>query len=210
MTKLPIVVATGNPHKVEEMRKQLGQWFELSPLPKNYISPVEDGGSFAANALIKAQTAAQRLGTLCVADDSGLCVDALDGAPGIYSSRYAGIEGDDAANNAKLLLALADVPHDQRGAHFVCALSIAAPSGELLALQGRFDGSIGYEAVGEDGFGYDPLFVLPSGRTSAELLPEVKQRISHRGQALARLEKAITEGDLLDRCRAAAGDALRG
>ena len=203
MDKPPLVIATGNSHKVEEMRQQLSEWFVVTGLPAGYISPVEDGDSFAANARIKAETAARRLNTLCLADDSGICVDFLGGDPGIYSSRYAGKEGDDEANNDKLLAALDGLPDAQRGARFICALSLAGPEGEFAAFEGRFEGRIGCKRRGEGGFGYDPLFMLPEGCSSAELLPQEKQRQSHRGQALAKLAQALGETGLMTDCIAA-------
>ena len=203
MDKPTLVVATGNTHKVEEMRQQLSEWFVVIGLPPDYVSPVEDGDSFSANARIKAETAARRLNALCLADDSGICVDYLDGAPGIYSSRYAGKEGDDEANNDKLLAALAGLTKAQRGARFICALSLAGPRGEIAAFDGSFEGYIGTSRRGEGGFGYDPLFMLPEGLSSAELLPQEKQRRSHRGQALAKLAQTLGETDLLTDCIAA-------
>jgi XTP/dITP diphosphohydrolase len=191
-----LIVATSNTHKVDEMRAALEAWFEVSGLPDGYPSPAENGDSFAANARIKSETAAGRLGTLCLADDSGLCVDALDGAPGIYSSRFAGTEGDDAANNELLLKRLEGVPDPDRTARFVCALSLATPSGEIGGFTGTFEGSIGRSAAGSNGFGYDPLFVVPDGRTSAQLSPEEKQHRSHRGAALRALDAALTQGSI--------------
>jgi len=191
-----LIVATSNAHKVDEMRAALLAWFLVRGLPEGYPSPAEDGDSFAANARIKSETAASRLGALCLADDSGLCVDALDGAPGIYSSRFAGTEGDDAANNALLLKRLKEVDEPNRTARFVCALSLATPRGEIGAFEGTFEGAIGRSAAGLNGFGYDPLFLLPDGRTSAQLTPEEKQVRSHRGVALSALDAALTQGEI--------------
>ena len=206
MNRPHLVIATGNAHKVVEMRDQLSRWFQVVGLPTDYDSPAEDGATFAANARIKAQTAASRLGCLCLADDSGICVDYLDGAPGIYSARYAGDPCDDEANNDQLLEAMSDVPDSNRQARFVCALSLASPAGELAAFEGLFEGKVGYERRGQGGFGYDPIFVLPEGVTSAELSAEEKQRRSHRGQALAKLVESLDKSDLYTLCIAASND----
>ena len=200
MAKRPLIIATGNAHKVAEMHAQLEPWFEVRGLPANYAEPEEDGATFAANARIKAETAAQRLNALCLADDSGLVVDALNGAPGIFSARYAGAQGDDEANNDKLLDALSEVPDAQRSARFICALSLATPDGEIASFEGAFEGRVGRARRGDNGFGYDPLFELPDGRTSAELAPAEKQACSHRGIALAHLAQALNTTDLLARC----------
>jgi XTP/dITP diphosphohydrolase len=183
------------------MRRQLSEWFEVLGLPHGYDSPLENGDSFAANARIKSETAARRLNALCLADDSGLCVDHLGGAPGIFSSRYAGLEGDDEANNDKLLKVLGDLPAKKRKARFVCALSLAAPEGEIAAFDGDFKGYIGLERRGSNGFGYDPIFMLPEGLSSAELDPGDKQNRSHRGAALALLAQSLAQGELYARCR---------
>ena len=200
MQRPDLIIATGNRHKVEEMRDQLGAWFNVQGLPKSYESPIEDGDSFQANARIKAETAAKRLNVLCLADDSGICVDYLGGAPGIFSARYAGEEGDDEANNDRLLRELENVPVAERSARFVCALSLATPQGEIATFEGRFEGQVGFERRGEGGFGYDPLFMLPEGVSSAELDAKDKQRRSHRGQALALMAQALDESGLLLRC----------
>ena len=149
---------------------------------------IEDGETFLANAAKKAREIAQISGCCALADDSGLCVDALDGAPGIYSARYSGVHGDDKANNRKLLEELKDVPDEQRGAHFTCAIVLARPDGSQVEAEGYFYGRIAHGESGENGFGYDPLFYLPEyGCTSAELSPEEKNRISHRSHALHKL-----------------------
>ena len=206
MSRPQLTIATGNPHKVDEMRDQLSPWFDVVGLPTDYQSPIEDGNTFAANALIKAQTAALRLNCLCLADDSGICVDYLDGAPGIYSARYAGEQCDDEANNDRLLTELSRVSGDQRKAHFVCALSLAAPTGELASFEGIFEGKVGYERKGQGGFGYDPIFVLPDGRTSAQLSASEKRQLSHRGQALLKMTESLDKSDLYKLCIAASSD----
>ena len=206
MNRPDLVIATGNAHKVVEMRDQLSPWFNVVGLPEGYDAPAEDGDTFAANALIKAQTAASRLGCLCLADDSGICVDYLNGAPGIYSARYAGEHCDDEANNDRLLTEMSHVPDDQRQARFVCALSLASPVGELAAFEATFEGKVGYERRGKNGFGYDPIFVLPEGLTSAELSSSEKQQRSHRGQALIKLAESLRDSDLYTQCIAASND----
>ena len=149
---------------------------------------VEDGTSFLENALKKARTTAEFTGEIALADDSGLEVAALNGAPGIYSSRYAGDGADDAQNNRKLLNDLRGVPPAERGAAFRCVLVLCRPDGRYEAFDGRWAGRITEEPAGEGGFGYDPVFFLPErGVTVAELSPDVKNRISHRAQAFAKL-----------------------
>jgi XTP/dITP diphosphohydrolase len=189
-----VLVATSNPHKLEEIRAV------LTPLGVGVRSladagaddlpePVEDADTFEGNARIKARFYAAATGAPCLADDSGLEVDALKGAPGVRSARYAGsgetrVQRDD-ANNRKLLTALKAVPDDQRAARFVCAMCLAAPDGSVLAeSRGVFAGRIAHAPQGSNGFGYDPLLVLEDGRTSAELTPEEKNARSHRAQAV--------------------------
>ncbi|MFZ9916082.1 MAG: RdgB/HAM1 family non-canonical purine NTP pyrophosphatase [Phycisphaerales bacterium] len=193
-----LVIATSNPHKVEEIAAVLGRLgIECVPLGRTDIpEPDEDGETFEANARIKAVEYAKALGATVLADDSGLEVDALGGAPGVHSARYAGVGATraerDEANNAKLLAALAGVPDEQRAARFVCVLCVAAPDGAIEAeARGTFEGRIGQAPRGANGFGYDPLLVLDDGRTSAELSPEEKNARSHRGNALRRLVKLI-------------------
>lgn len=188
-----LVVATGNPHKLDEIRAILA----ASDLQVDLVSmrdygvpePVEDGESFEANALIKARACVAATGLPALADDSGLEVDALDGKPGVHSARYAGVAGDDAANNARLLAALADVPAAQRGARFVSVAAIVTPGGLEQVRFGVMAGHIVDTPRGEHGFGYDPYFVsdVADGRTNAELSPEEKDRISHRGAAFRAL-----------------------
>jgi len=151
-------------------------------------APIEDGDTFEENARIKAFHYATALNRTCLADDSGLEVDALKGAPGVRSARYAGVGATrpdrDKANNDKLLRKLAGVPDDKRTARFVCAMCLATPRGKIIAeSRGECAGHIGHEPRGVHGFGYDPLLVVGYGRTSAELSPEEKNALSHRGQA---------------------------
>lgn len=186
-----LTIATSNPHKVEEIAAVLGPLgIACLPLGRTDIpEPEEDGATFEENARIKAIAYARALGRTVLADDSGLEVDALGGAPGVHSARYAGIGATraerDEANNAKLLAALEGVPDARRAARFVCVLSIARPDGGIVAeARGHFEGRIGHAPRGANGFGYDPLLVLEDGRTSAELSSDEKNARSHRGSAL--------------------------
>jgi XTP/dITP diphosphohydrolase len=191
-----IVVATGNPHKLAEIGRILeGLDVQLVAMTELGVpSPVEDGDTFEANALLKARACAEASGAASIADDSGLEVDALDGAPGVRSARYAGVEGQrgdvDTANNAKLVAELAEVPDRGRTARFVCAAAVVTPDGGEEVVRGTMEGRIVDEPRGEHGFGYDPHFVsirAGDGRTNAELLPAEKDAISHRGDAFRRL-----------------------
>ncbi len=156
---------------------------------------VEDGTSFFENAFKKAQTAANLTGEIALADDSGLEIAALNGAPGIYSSRYAGDDADDAKNIRKLLHDLRGVPPAERGASFRCVLVLCRPDGHYESFEGSWTGRITEEPAGEGGFGYDPIFFLPEqGVTVAELSPDVKNRISHRAQAFAKLRAWFLKG----------------
>jgi len=193
-----LVIATSNPHKVDEIAAVLGQiGIECIPMAAAGIpEPEEDGATFEENARIKAVAYAKALGVTVLADDSGLEVDALGGAPGVHSARYAGIGETraerDAANNAKLLRALEGVPQARRTARFVCVLSVARPDGSVVAeARGHFEGWIGEAPRGANGFGYDPLLVLADGRTSAELTSAEKNARSHRGNALRTLVRCL-------------------
>jgi XTP/dITP diphosphohydrolase len=181
-----------NRHKVRELAELLARRdIQVRSLADHrpVEPPVEDAGTFAGNARIKAVHYARNSGLPALADDSGLCVDALDGRPGVHSARYAGDSGDDEANNDLLLHELREVPEAQRGAHYVCALCVAAPDGRvLLEVEGTCHGTILDRRYGSGGFGYDPMF-QPVGqdRSFGMLPPEVKARISHRAVAIARL-----------------------
>lgn len=186
-----VVVATGNAHKVVEIETILApvmpgvRFVALGELG-DFPDPVEDGDTFFDNALIKARAAQKETGLpMAVADDSGLCVDALDGAPGIFSARWAGEHGNDAANNEKLMAQMKDVPDEARAARFHSSVALVR-GGEVLRGDGDCEGRVGREPRGEHGFGYDPLF-LPAetpGRTMAELTLDEKNLISHRFHAL--------------------------
>ena len=154
----------------------------------------ETGDTFEANARLKAAAVSAALGRPALADDSGLVVAALGGAPGVYSARYAGPGADDAANNAKLLAELAGVPPEKRGAAFECVMLCRRPDGAELMAAGRLEGRIALAPAGEGGFGYDPVFELPGrGLTVAQLGPGEKNAISHRGQALRKLAKGLKD-----------------
>ena len=185
-----IVVATGNPAKLVELERILdGLPVELAPMSDfDLPSPVEDGDTFEANALIKARAAAEATGLPALADDSGLEVDALDGAPGVRSARYAEDEDPtttgDRANNERVIRELAGVAAEQRSARFVCVAALVAPDGRSWTERGTMEGQIVDEAQGENGFGYDPHFVMDGEtRTNGELAPAEKDARSHRGVA---------------------------
>jgi XTP/dITP diphosphohydrolase len=187
-----LVIATGNAGKLREFRSLLaGLPFELtSSAELGLTSPEETGSTFLANAHLKARHAAAASGCAAVADDSGLEVDALNGAPGVYSARYAGLRADDAANNAKLMRALTGVPREQRRARYRCALVFieCAADAAPLAAEADWEGFILDAPRGRGGFGYDAYFWLPELRLSAaELAPAEKNRLSHRGKAMQAL-----------------------
>lgn len=191
-----VVFASNNAGKVREVAAMLaGHPWELVPQSEYAVPSVaETGLSFVENAILKARHACEHTGLPAIADDSGIAVDALDGAPGIYSARYAGEDGDDAANNQRLLDELFDVPEEERTASFHCVLVAMrhATDPTPLICHGRWDGVIVDEPRGENGFGYDPLFLIPAlGRTSAELDPQTKNELSHRGQALRALAASL-------------------
>jgi XTP/dITP diphosphohydrolase len=185
-----LVLASGNPGKLRELNAMLEPlgWSVLPQSDWGVSEAVEDGLSFIENALIKARHASKHTGLPALGDDSGLVVGALNGAPGIYSSRFAGADADDSANNHKLLNALQAVPESVRGAHFYCAMALVRHGEDpapLLAT-GRWEGRILNVPAGAGGFGYDPLFRVPGqGCSAAELPAKIKNRLSHRGQALS-------------------------
>jgi XTP/dITP diphosphohydrolase len=198
---MQVLLATSNPHKLEEVAAILGdigiEVVGLDVLDETPPEPVEDAASFEGNARLKAVGYARMTGRRCLADDSGLEVDALGGTPGIHSARYAGI-GDtraerDAANNAKLIEAMHAVPDGERSARFVCCMCLADPDGTIVAeARGTFDGTIARAPAGEHGFGYDPLLLLPEGMSSAELIPDEKNRRSHRAEAARMLVEQLS------------------
>lgn len=207
---MKICAATGNAGKLRELRRILeGQGHQVVSQKELGITiePDETGTTFKENALIKAKTICAASGLPTIADDSGLCVDVLGGAPGVYSARYCGHHGDDEANNDKLLEAMRDVPAGQRGAKFVSAVCLILPDGRQLTCVGECPGSIAFERLcGDYGFGYDPLFIPEQcgvgrresrsnteGRSYAQLTPDEKDAISHRGNALAKLESQLAD-----------------
>jgi len=194
---MKLVLASGNPGKLKEFGALLADsGFEVVPQVSLGVDDAEETGlSFVENALLKARHAARASGLPALADDSGLCVEHLDGAPGLYSARYAGTHGDNAANNAKLLHALDGVPDERRGAFFICVLVLLrhAEDPAPLIAEGRWHGHVLHASRGTQGFGYDPLF-LPQGQTlsAAELDPVLKNTLSHRALALARLHALLS------------------
>ena len=196
-----VVLATGNKGKVKEFSELLADRRILVVPQTDFAVPdaEETGLTFVENAILKARNAAAHTGLPAIADDSGLEVDYLNGAPGIYSARYAGPDGDSAANNARLLQALSGVPEEQRGARFQCLLVYLrhAEDPTPIICQGTWEGRILEAARGTAGFGYDPLFHVPGkGCSAAELTPERKNALSHRGQALRCLLAALSATSL--------------
>ena len=192
-----LLLATRNQGKKAEMQQMLqGLLLDIINLEDIEMLPeiLEDGTSFAENAIKKAQQTAALSGYICLADDSGLEVDALNGNPGIYSARFAGEDADDNKNNEKLLYLLKEVEMEKRTARFVCAVAISDPAGNTRVVSGKCEGKIGLELKGTGGFGYDPLFV-PSGshKSFAQLTAEEKNSISHRAHALQKAREIIGE-----------------
>jgi XTP/dITP diphosphohydrolase len=199
MPQKRVVVATRNTGKLDEIRAALPfpHWrFASSAELGDWPEPEETGDTFEENARIKAVAARERFGLAALADDSGLVVDALDGEPGVYSSRYAGPCATDSENNSRLLLALADVPADKRTARFCCVMVFIDEDGTEVVASGACEGVVGTERRGEGGFGYDPLFWPDAtpGRTMAELSTAEKNAISHRGAALRALRNELLGG----------------
>lgn len=193
---MKFVIATHNKKKCEEMSRILSplgvEVYTAEMLGIELTDAEETGKTFAENAKIKAFSGCKESGYPCIADDSGLCVDALDGAPGIYSARYSGEHGNDEENIKKLLFSLKDVPDEKRTAHFTCAVCVCFPDGREINLEGRCEGKIGYEKHGDGGFGYDPVFMIDD-RSFAEFSKEEKDAVSHRGNALRELVKVLPE-----------------
>ena len=192
-----LVLASGNAGKLRELREILGGGFDVRAQSEFGVGDIEETGlTFVENALLKARHATQTTGLPALADDSGLCVDALGGAPGLYSARYAGTHGDARANIAKLLDALRDVPDARRSAHFHASIVLLRhpTDPQPLVAEGSWHGRILHAPRGEGGFGYDPVFLDPElGGSAAELDPALKHRISHRGRALAALQARLRE-----------------
>ena len=190
---MKLILASNNAHKLTEMKAILAPYFdEIVSMGEAGIEheTVEDGKTFMENAVKKAKELAELSGCCAIADDSGLCVDALAGGPGVFSARFAGVHGDDKANNALLLKELEG--ERERGAHYTCAIALAWPDGRVLTAEDYLYGEIAYDERGTNGFGYDPLFLLKElGLRTAELTPEEKNRISHRGKALRKLVEEL-------------------
>ena len=201
-----ILLATSNQHKLKEVQAIVGsrgiEVVGLDTIEGSIDEPVEDADTFAGNARLKAIGYARATGRWCLADDSGLVVDALGGEPGVHSARFSGIGSTraerDSANNALIVERLRDIPTKSRTARFICAMCFADPSGNVVAeTQGTFEGEIIDTPRGANGFGYDPLFFLPEiGKTSAELTEEEKNALSHRGQAVRTMLTLIEHEEL--------------
>ncbi len=193
---IKIVLATNNSHKVGEFRaafEQMGVEFELLTIKETDFKGeiIEDADTFDGNALIKAKALCDHTGLIAIADDSGLSVDALDGAPGVYSARFAGVGATDEQNNEKLLSLLQSMPNASRDAKFVCSICVCRPDGEILYAHGESKGIIIDEYRGDGRFGYDPIFYYPPmNKTFAEMTKDEKNQISHRGKAIKELLKS--------------------
>jgi XTP/dITP diphosphohydrolase len=182
------MIASTNRGKINEFRQLLPSTIELfTPFDIDVAFPPETGETFAENATVKAIEAAKQTGMMAIADDSGLEVDALGGRPGVRSARYAGEPASDERNRQKLLDALSGVSSEDRKARFRCVVALASPAGTISMAEGVCDGMIAQSARGTNGFGYDPIFLLPAGRTMAELSAEEKNQISHRARAYHRI-----------------------
>jgi len=195
-----VLVASRNAKKLEEMRRILAEHLtsvEVVGLDDvdAFDEPVEDQPTFEGNAMVKARAGVAATGLPTLADDSGLCVDALNGMPGVLSARWSGPPKSDERNNELLLAQLADVPDERRTAHFACAVAVAHPDGRELVVEGRMDGRVVREVRGSGGFGYDVLFVADErpGVTTAELTREEKDAISHRGKALREIAPLVAQ-----------------
>ena len=192
---MKLIFATGNENKMKEIRMILSDMgMEILSMKEAGIEAdiVEDGKSFEENALIKARAVAAHTDGIVLADDSGLEIDYLNGEPGIYSARYLGEDTSYHIKNANLIERLSGVPDEKRTARFVCAIAAVLPDGKNFTTRGVIEGRIGYEEKGENGFGYDPIFYLPEYQmTSAELAPELKNELSHRGKALRAMREEL-------------------
>ena len=191
---MKILIATHNKHKLTEMARILSPMgYEVvtdRDLGIELTDAEENGKTFLDNARIKAESGCRESGLPCIADDSGLCVDALGGEPGVYSARYSGIHGDDEGNIVKLLKNLDGIADEKRTAYFACAICVSFPDGKEITAEGKCHGMIGYEKKGENGFGYDPVFMV-GDKSHAEMTAEEKDAISHRGNALKELQKIL-------------------
>ena len=194
---MKLIIASNNKHKIIEIKQILGRYFDdIVSLNEAGIDheTIEDGQTFLENANKKATEIAEISGCFSIADDSGLCVDALGGEPGIYSARYCGHHGDDEANNDLLIEKLANEPN--KSAHYTCAIVLAAPDGKTFSAEDYMQGEIILKRQGSNGFGYDPIFFLPEyNKTVAEISPEEKNKISHRAKALLKLLNVLENSD---------------
>ncbi len=194
VNNMKIFIATKNQKKLKELERILvPMGFDVlsqKDFTEDFEEPVEDGTTFEENALIKAKSGLKNTGFISVADDSGLCVDYLDGAPGIYSARYSGEHGDDEQNNQKLLSELEGVSEEKRTAHYVAAIACVFPDGRQFTVRGECYGKIAFLPCGDGGFGYDPLFIGELG-CFATLTAEQKDSISHRGKALKLFQEEL-------------------
>ena len=192
-----IIFATGNQEKMKEIRMILADiGIPILSMKEAGITAdiVENGKTFEENAIIKAKTIMELTGDMALADDSGLEIDYLNGEPGIYSARYMGEDTSYDIKNRSLIERLEGVPEEKRTARFVCSIACALPDGRILTSRGTMEGHIGYEIKGSNGFGYDPIFYLPEfGCTSAELSPDQKNEVSHRGKALREMRRMLEE-----------------
>ncbi|MDR7330164.1 RdgB/HAM1 family non-canonical purine NTP pyrophosphatase [Corynebacterium guangdongense] len=197
---MKLLVASNNAKKLAELQRILDahaisgvDLVALADAPVQYEDPVENGRTFADNALIKARAGARETGLVTIADDSGLAVEELNGMPGVLSARWSGAHGDDRANNDLLLAQMRDVPEERRHAAFVSVCALVTPDGQEHVSEGRWEGRLLHEEAGENGFGYDPLFEPAEtlGRSSAQLAPAEKDALSHRGKALTGLVEVI-------------------
>lgn len=196
---MKLIIASNNQHKIREIKEILGSRFDrILSLNEAGIDheTVEDGTTFLENSMKKAKEITEIANCFAIADDSGLCVEALGGAPGIFSARYCGYHGDDAKNREVLLEKMKNIT--DRKAYFACAIALSCPDGRMLTAEGRFHGEIAYSEKGENGFGYDNLFFVPEyGCTSAEMSPELKNSISHRRKALEKIVKLMDEAGII-------------
>lgn len=194
---MKFILATHNKKKRDEMSRILSplgfEVYTAEMLGVELTDAEETGKTFSENARIKAELGCKESGYPCIADDSGLCVEALGGEPGVYSARYSGVHGNDEANIEKLLEKMKNIPDEKRGAYFACAVCVCYPDGKVIELEGRCEGKIGYEKIGEDGFGYDPVFMVGE-KSFAQFTKEEKDAVSHRGVALRKLVELLRGG----------------